>query len=110
MKFSEAQIEFLSTILEENVNADNVLDIIDKKQYKLYFCKECEKLILHDNYEFWNITDCCDDNSKILEDGSLLCEVCYSKSFENALSWLKRRPEWAKEVTFDIKKFDNRSE
>jgi hypothetical protein len=39
-----------------------------------------------------------------MDDGTLMCEVCYSRSLENMMSWLNRRPEWAKEVKFDIKR------
>ncbi len=107
MEFNKDQLEFLSNILDQEITNENVLDIINAKSYKLYVCKGCDKIILHDNYEFWNITECCDDNSKILDDGSLMCEVCYSKSFENMLSWLNRRPEWAKEVKFDTRRMNN---
>ncbi len=103
MGFSKEQIEFLSNVLEQELTEENALDIINQKGYKLYECKSCGKLILHDNYEFWNISDCCDDNSKITEDGSLMCEVCYSKSVENMMSWLNRRPSWAHEVKFNIR-------
>ncbi|GAB6077374.1 hypothetical protein [Hydrogenobaculum acidophilum] len=104
MEFSKGQLEFLSNILEQEVTNENIESILKAKNYKLYECKSCGKLILHDNYEFWNITECCDDNSKIMDDGTLMCEVCYSRSFDNMMSWLNRRPEWTKEVKFDIKR------
>jgi len=104
MEFSKEQLEFLSNIFEQDVTNDNFDEIIKAKNYKLYQCKNCGKLILHDNYEFWNITECCDDNAKIMDDGTLMCEVCYSRSLENMMSWLNRRPEWVKEVKFDIKR------
>jgi hypothetical protein len=104
MEFSKEQLGFLSNIFEQDVTNDNFDEILKAKNYKLYQCTGCAKLILHDNYEFWNITECCDDNSKIMDDGTLMCEVCYSRSLENMMSWLNRRPEWAKEVKFDIKR------
>lgn len=98
---SEKQIDFLRAVLDSpNASLEELLKIIEEKNYKLYNCELCGILILHDNYEFWNITDCCDDNSKLTENG-ILCEVCYSKSFENLKDWVFFKPDWAKPVKFD---------
>ncbi len=95
------QKEFLKNILEvDDLPEDMELeDFLSSKGYKLYECISCGKLILHDNYEFWNLTECCDDNSKLTEKG-LLCELCYSKSPENMKHWIFFKPTYYKSIEF----------
>ena len=102
---SDKQKEFLKTVFElESLPEDEDLEaFLEEKGCKLYECISCGKLIFHDNYEFWNLTECCDDNSKITPKG-LLCEVCYSKSPENLKHWIMYRPPWAQKVDFDLGK------
>ncbi len=99
---SDKQKEFLKNVFElEDLPEDKDLEaFLEEKGCKLYECISCGKLIFHDNYEFWNLTECCDDNSKITPKG-LLCEVCYSKSPENLKHWIMYRPPWAQKVDFD---------
>ncbi|MCS7308534.1 MAG: hypothetical protein NZ526_08320, partial [Aquificaceae bacterium] len=66
----------------------------------LYRCLSCERLIFHDQHEFWNLSECCDDNSKLVE-GGLLCEVCYSRTPENMKNWVFFRPTYYRDVDFD---------
>jgi len=100
-ELSERQREFLKTVFEiEELPLDQELEeFLNSKGCKLYSCLGCGKLIFHDNYEFWNLTDCCDDNSKLVE-GGLLCEVCYGKSAENLKDWILFRPTYMKPVEF----------
>ncbi len=102
-ELSEKQREFLKTVFEiqELPEEKDLEEFLSSKSCKLYQCKSCGKLIFHDNYEFWNLTDCCDDNSKLVDDG-LLCEVCYSKTAENLKDWIFFRPTWVKDVNFKI--------
>ena len=97
------QREFLKNVFEiENLPEDvDLNEFLESKGCKLYQCIGCGKLIFHDNYEFWNLTDCCDDNSKLVERG-LLCEVCYSKSPENLKNWIFFRPNWIRSVDFTV--------
>ncbi|SHK19232.1 hypothetical protein [Thermocrinis minervae] len=102
-ELSEKQREFLKTTFELD-ELDQELELEDflaSKGCKLYNCLSCGKLIFHDGYEFWNLTDCCDDNSKLVENG-LLCEVCYSRTPENMKDWIFFRPTWVKNVDFKI--------
>uniref|UniRef100_A0A7C2ZHX5 Uncharacterized protein n=1 Tax=Hydrogenobacter sp. TaxID=2152829 RepID=A0A7C2ZHX5_9AQUI len=105
-EFEERQKEFLKNVFElENLPEDMELEeFLASKGCRLYECLSCGKLIFHDNYEFWNLTDCCDDNSKLTQEG-LLCEVCYSKTPENLKHWVFFKPTYYKEVEFiDLKK------
>lgn len=99
---SEKQKEFLKNVFEVEVLPEekDLKDFLEEKGCVLYECKGCGKLIFHDNYEFWNLTDCCDDNSKLVEDG-VLCEVCYAKSPENMKYWLLFKPNWYQKVDFE---------
>ncbi len=100
-ELSRKQIEFLEGIFSENPPGEEELeDYLERKGCKLYQCISCQKLIFHDNYEFWNLTDCCDDNSKITPKG-LLCEVCYARSPENMKHWILFKPSWYKNVEFE---------
>ncbi|MCS7170729.1 MAG: hypothetical protein NZ851_00265 [Aquificaceae bacterium] len=101
----ERQKEFLKTVFElEKLPEEMELeDFLSSKGCKLYSCLGCEKLIFHDNYEFWNLTECCDDNSKLTEKG-LLCEVCYARTPENLKDWIFFKPTYYKDVEFNIKK------
>lgn len=108
MKISELtkkQIEFLKNVLEEDIlDLNQELEpFLSSKGYKLYNCKGCDVMIIHDNYEFWNLSECCDDNSKLTDDG-LLCEVCYSKTYENLKHWVFFRPSHFKAVDFKMPK------
>ncbi len=100
-QLSNKQKEFLKTVFDlDHLPEDQDLEsFLESKGCRLYRCKSCGKLIFHDNYEFWNLTDCCDDNSKLVEDG-VLCEVCYSKTAENLKHWIFFRPTWVKDVDF----------
>lgn len=104
MKVSELtqrQKEFLKTVfeLEELPEHMEVEELLSLKGCTLHRCVGCGKLIFHDGYEFWNLTDCCDDNSKLVE-GGLLCEVCYSRTPENFKHWVFFRPTYYREVNF----------
>ncbi len=101
-ELSEKQVEFLKTVFElDSLPQDVELEeFLRSKDCVLYKCEGCGKLIFHDNYEFWNLSECCDDNSKLTETG-LLCEVCYSKSPENMKDWLFFRPSWYQGVDFE---------
>jgi len=98
------QKEFLKNVMElgELPEEEDLRSFLSSKGYTLYECKSCGKLIFHDGYEFWNLSECCDDNSKLVDDG-LLCEVCYSKTFENLKHWIFFKPTWFKEVDFRLK-------
>jgi hypothetical protein len=100
-ELSERQREVLKTVLEiEGLPLDQELEeFLNSKGCKLYSHIGCGKLIFYDNYEFWNLTDCCDDNSKLVE-GGLLCEVCYGKSAENLKDWILFRLTYMKPVKF----------
>ncbi|HIQ30861.1 MAG TPA: hypothetical protein EYH49_01675, partial [Aquifex aeolicus] len=80
-ELSKKQKEFLRTVFEEeDLREDKELgDFLKERGCELHECISCGKLIFHDGYEFWNLSECCDDNSKLTDRG-LLCEVCYSKS------------------------------
>ena len=99
---TQRQREFLKNVfdLEEISPEDRLEDFLRAKGCKLYKCIECGKLIFHDDYEFWNLTDCCDDNSKLTSKG-LLCEVCYARSPENLKHWILFKPQWHKNVDFN---------
>jgi len=100
-ELSQRQRDFLKGVFElEELPLDQELEeFLKAKGCKLYSCLGCGKLIFHDNYEFWNLSDCCDDNSKLV-DGGLLCEVCYGKSAENLKDWIFFRPNYVKVVEF----------
>ncbi|MFN3976087.1 MAG: hypothetical protein ACK4LT_03385 [Aquificaceae bacterium] len=100
-ELEERQREFLKNIFElESLQEEMELEeFLSSKGCRLYRCLSCGKLIFHDNYEFWNLTDCCDDNSKLTQEG-LLCEVCYSKTLENLKHWIFFRPTYYREVEF----------
>ncbi len=100
-ELSEKQREFLKTVFElEDLPRDKELEeFLRERGCELHECVECGKLVFHDNYEFWNLSECCDDNSKLTERG-LLCEVCYSKSPENMKYWIAFRPGWFNNVDF----------
>jgi len=100
-ELSQKQIEFLKTVFElEDLPLDQeVEEFLESMGCKLYQCLSCRKLIFHDNYEFWNLSDCCDDNSKLVADG-LLCEVCYGRSAENMKDWIFFKPTYLKTVEF----------
>jgi len=104
-ELSEKQKEFLKTVFSVNElpEESELGGFISQKGCKLMECVSCGKLIFHDDYEFWNLTDCCDDNSKITERG-LLCEVCYSRSPENLRHWIMFKPTWYKNVEFEERK------
>ncbi len=99
---SKKQREFLRNVFElESLPEETDLEeFLTEKGCKLYECIECGKLIFHDDYEFWNLSECCDDNSKITPKG-LLCEVCYARSPENMKHWIAFRPSWYKDVDFN---------
>ena len=99
---SGKQKEFLKNVFElEELPEDKELkEFLEEKGSALYECKGCGKLIFHDNYEFWNIMDCCDDNSKLVE-GEVLCEVCYARTPENLKDWIFFRPTWYQKVDFE---------
>ncbi len=99
---SEKQREFLRNVfeLESLPEEADLEEFLTEKGCKLYECIECGKLIFHDDYEFWNLSECCDDNSKITPKG-LLCEVCYARSPENMKHWIAFRPSWYKDVDFN---------
>ena len=99
---SHKQKEFLKNVFEiEDLPEEEELEVfLEKKGCKLYECIECGKLVFHDNYEFWNLSECCDDNSKLTPRG-LLCEVCYSRSPENMRYWVMFKPSWYKDVDFE---------
>ncbi len=101
-ELTERQREFLKTIfeLEELPLEEEVESFLESKGCKLYTCDGCGKLVFHDNYEFWNLSECCDDNSKLTKEG-LLCEVCYSRTPENMKDWLFFRPSWYQGVDFE---------
>ena len=101
-ELSEKQREFLKNVFEvEELPQDMELsDFLKQKGCELYKCAECGKLVFHDNYEFWNLSECCDDNSKLTPRG-LLCEVCYSRSPENMKHWVAFRPSWYKDIDFE---------
>ncbi len=100
-ELSERQREFLLNVFEiEDLPLGQELeDFLASKGCKLYSCLGCGKLIFHDNYEFWNLSDCCDDNSKLVDEG-LLCEVCYGKSPENLKDWILFKPTYINSVEF----------
>ena len=101
-ELTEKQKEFLKNVfvVEELHEEKELEEFLKEKNCVLYECKGCGRLIFHDNYEFWNLTDCCDDNSKLVEDG-LLCEVCYARSPENIKHWIFFRPQWYNRVEFE---------
>ncbi|MEN3033523.1 MAG: hypothetical protein ABDH18_00855 [Aquificaceae bacterium] len=104
-ELTQKQIEFLKNVFEED-NLDITQDLeafLNSKGCKLYRCKSCGVMVFHDNYEFWNLSECCDDNSKLVEDG-LLCEVCYSRTYENFKSWVFFRPSHFRAVDFRLPK------
>lgn len=107
-ELSARQKDFLKNVfeLEELPESMDLEAFLRSKGCTLYECLGCGKLIFHDNYEFWNLTDCCDDNSKLVE-GGVLCEVCYSKTPENLKHWIFFRPTYYKDVEF--KPFPNKS-
>jgi|GEM_PF-564220 len=100
-ELTQKQKDFLKNLFEiEELPEDMELEeFLASKGCKLYECLSCGKLVFHDNYEFWNLTDCCDDNSKLVE-GGLLCEVCYSRTPENLKHWIFFRPTYYKDVSF----------
>ncbi len=100
-ELSEKQLDFLKNVFElESLPTEEELeDFLNSKGCKLYTCESCGKLIFHDNYEFWNLDECCDDNSKLTDTG-VLCEVCYSRTPENMKDWLFFKPSWYKDVDF----------
>lgn len=95
------QKDFLKSLFEvEELPEDMELEVfLSSKGCRLYRCLSCGRLIFHDNYEFWNLSDCCDDNSRLVESG-LLCEVCYSRTPENMKDWILFRPTYCREVVF----------
>ncbi|NPA32390.1 MAG: hypothetical protein GXO04_02050 [Aquificae bacterium] len=101
-ELSEKQKEFLKNIFEidELPEEEELSRFLRERNCELYECLGCGKLIFHDNYEFWNLSDCCDDNSKLVRDG-LLCEVCYAKSPENMRHWIMFLPSWYQRVDFE---------
>jgi len=103
-ELSEKQKEFLKNVFElsELPEDRDLEDFLKERGCELYECIECGNLVFHDNYEFWNLSECCDDNSKLTPKG-LLCEVCYSKSPENVRYWVMFKPSWYKDVDFDPK-------
>ncbi|WP_448588527.1 hypothetical protein [Thermocrinis sp.] len=100
-ELSSRQMEFLKTVFEIDALPleQDLEEFLESKGCKLYSCLACGKLIFHDNYEFWNLSECCDDNSKLI-DGGLLCEVCYAKSPENLKDWVFFRPTYIKPMEF----------
>ncbi|GBC88078.1 hypothetical protein HRbin13_00195 [bacterium HR13] len=100
-ELTHQQKEFLKRILdvEELPEEEDVASFLSSKGFTLYECVGCGKLVFHDNYEFWNLSECCDDNSKLTKEG-LLCEVCYSRSPENLKDWILFKPSWVKHVDF----------
>ncbi|RMH00562.1 MAG: hypothetical protein D6699_07575 [Aquificota bacterium] len=102
-ELSQRQVEFLKNVFElEEIDPSLELEeFLASKGCVLYACKGCGKLVFHDNYEFWNLSECCDDNSKLLPDG-LLCEVCYARSPENFKHWVFFKPTYYKDVEFKI--------
>ncbi len=100
-ELNQKQKEFLKMVFElEELSLDQELEeFLSSKGCKLYRCLGCGKLIFHDNYEFWNLSDCCDDNSKLV-DGGLLCEVCYGRSAQNMKDWIFFKPTYLKTVEF----------
>ncbi len=98
---SERQREFLKNVFElEDIPEDKELeDFLKERGCELHECISCGKLIFHDGYEFWNLSECCDDNSKITPKG-LLCEVCYARSPENMKHWILFKPSWFGNVEF----------
>ncbi|MCS7262584.1 MAG: hypothetical protein N3C13_04175 [Aquificaceae bacterium] len=108
MKIQELQPkqkDFLKTVFELEVlpEEEELEEFLRSKGCELYACLSCGKLVFHDHYEFWNLSDCCDDNSKLVE-GGLLCEVCYSRSPENMKHWILFKPTYYKEVEFRLPK------
>ncbi len=101
-ELSEKQKEFLKGVFElETLPEDKELvEFLKERGCELYECMECGSLVFHDNYEFWNLSECCDDNSKLTPKG-LLCEVCYSKSPENMKYWVMFKPSWYGSVDFN---------
>ncbi|MDQ7039009.1 MAG: hypothetical protein Q9N26_07430 [Aquificota bacterium] len=99
---SERQREFLKNVFEmEELPLDKDLEeFLREKGCVLHRCISCGKMVFHDGYEFWNLSECCDDNSKITHRG-LLCEVCYARSPENMKYWVFFRPSWYGNVEFD---------
>ena len=99
---SQKQKDFLRNVfdLKEIPEDQEIQEFLSEKGCTLYECIECGKLIFHDNYEFWNLTDCCDDNSKLTPRG-LLCEVCYARSPENMKHWILFKPQWHRNVDFN---------
>ncbi len=102
-ELSERQREFLKGVfeLERLPEDEDLVEFLEGRGCKLYECLGCGKFVFHDNYEFWNLSDCCDDNSKLVE-GGLLCELCYSRSGENLKDWIFFKPTWMKDVDFKI--------
>ncbi|ADC89602.1 hypothetical protein Thal_0970 [Thermocrinis albus DSM 14484] len=99
-ELSDRQREFLKNIFELDHLPDTTLEeFLKEKGCHLMECLGCGCLIFHDGYEFWNLTECCDDNSKLVE-GGVLCEICYSRSAENLKHWIFFRPTFVKEVDF----------
>ncbi|MEZ0360833.1 MAG: hypothetical protein ABWK04_02885 [Hydrogenobacter sp.] len=100
-ELTQKQRKFLREVLGfENLPEDEHLDpFLGSRGFMLYRCNSCGKLIIHDGYEFWNLSECCDDNSKLMPEG-VLCEVCYARSFENLKDWILFRPSWVKDVDF----------
>ncbi|RLJ70571.1 hypothetical protein BCF55_0847 [Hydrogenivirga caldilitoris] len=101
-ELSKKQRDFLKGVFElsELPEEAELREFLREKGCELYECMECGSLIFHDNYEFWNLSECCDDNSKLTQKG-LLCEVCYAKSPENMKYWVAFRPSWYKDVDFN---------
>ena len=101
-ELSERQREFLKRVFEESsLQPDRELeDFLRSKGCELYECISCGSLVFHDNYEFWNLTECCDDNAKLTPRG-LLCELCYSRSPENMRHWIMFKPRWYGNVDFE---------
>lgn len=101
-ELSDKQKEFLKNVFElKELPEDTELrDFLKSMGCELYECIGCGNLVFHDNYEFWNLTECCDDNSKLTQRG-LLCEVCYSRSPENMRYWISFKPSWYKDVDFN---------
>lgn len=102
-ELTEKQRDFLRTVFEEEYLPEDLEleEFLKGKGCELYSCISCGSLVFHDNYEFWNLTECCDDNSKLTPRG-LLCEVCYSRSPENMKHWIMFKPQWHRNVEFEM--------
>ena len=98
---SQKQREFLKGVfeLEELPLNESLESFLRGRGYKLERCAICGSFIFHNSKEYWNLTECLDDNSRLTKEG-LICELCYSNSPQHVKEWIFFKPPWIRNPKF----------